>query len=239
MRRARILCAFLALVALGCSPEGPPEFYRNALQARSEFVDSLTFIVDEPSAKEVFPVSEKRYRARMSEINDKLAQYRQTVRMDQSLRKLNREDFKLTMIEPDVRGAVESGLKAYLFYTRNITYTNVRLGREIQRLQLVQEVSIAKAQETDPNANVGNFPYLSTALQNLTGKENSSDSLRFLQTEMEPKNLAKLGMVGLDDADIIEMAKFKDDVNVKLPDLVIPPPPARPAWLRPNNAKKG
>ena len=71
----RRVCVGLLLLSpglVGCTPPGPKEFYRSALQARSEFVDSLSRVVDDKSAREKFSKSEKLFKSRMSDIKEGL-----------------------------------------------------------------------------------------------------------------------------------------------------------------------
>src|SRR4051794_31463994 len=123
--KARLLFLVLLFVPglTGCAPPGPSEFYRSALQARSEFVDALARVVDEKSAKEKFKSAEKLLRDRLMDIKEGLDR----TKFDGAFGKLSRENFQLKNMDPDDRKSMIDGMKAYLAYCNNIEFTNVRL----------------------------------------------------------------------------------------------------------------
>lgn len=230
---SRFRPAVVVLVALlaGCGPEGPHEFYRDALQARSELVDSLTFVVDEDSSKD-FKHAEKRYKGRMNDLVEKMRMYKQKMSTDSGFQKLRREDFNPKKIDEDIMAAMIEGVRAYAEFTKNINYTNVRLAREIKRLNLVLEASVAKKIETQleenapvVDASAGDFQNLKFVVDTVNNLQDLG-GLKFMP-DMDQKTLERVEF-GVDLKAVLE---FKNDINVKIPDLEAPALPERPAWI--------
>jgi len=231
MKRYRSATVIVALTLAGCGPEGPHEFYRDALQARSEIVDSMSFVVDEESGKD-FKHVEKRYRGRMMDISEKLTMYKTKMSLDQNFAKLRRDDFTPKRIDEDILAAMIDGVQAYANFTKNITYTNVRLNRELKRLNLVLEASVAKKIEEQLNENAAIISADSNEFPNLkfvidTMREPNLGNIGFLAGGVGERELEKLDF----NVNIKEMLDFKNDLNVKLPDLEPPALPERPAWI--------
>src|SRR5436190_855543 len=134
MNRRFLPALLLAVPGLvGCTPPGPPEFYRSALQARSEFVDSLARVVDEKTAKDKYVVAEKVFNDRLADVKEGL----EHTKFDGNFQKLGRESFQIKNIEAGDRIGMIDGMKAYASYCRQIGFTNTRLLREIDRLQML------------------------------------------------------------------------------------------------------
>ena len=235
MNRNRWIIGLLFVSGLtGCTPDGPNEFYREALQIKSEFVDALSFVADESTAKQYFDPAHKKYNSRMAEVRENLTAYRNKMSFDNAFRKMNREDFNAKKhIEADVLDALVVGMRAYQMYCENITFTYARIAREMQRIDLVIEASVAARmkdqldQNQPVDANPSQFPNLAKVKTGL-GEFNKT-SLSLFNASVLPENLAKFDWQGVD---IDKVFKFKqDDINVKIPGFEMPPPPARPAWI--------
>lgn len=232
MKRYRSATVILVAMLAGCGPEGPPEYYRDLLQARSEIVDSLTFVVDEASAKD-FEQAEKRYKGRMQDLTEKMQAYKVKMSIDANFMKLRREGDVRKRIDEDILAAMIEGVQAYAEFTKNITYTNVRLSRELKRLNLVLEASVAKKIDEQLNENApviqagqGDFPKLKNVIDSMSSSQ-GFDQLKFIPPTMSLEDLQKIEF----KVDLKEVLAFKNDLDIKLPDLEAPPLPERPAWI--------
>jgi len=234
MSRARSGVVVVVALLAGCGPEGPSEFYRDALQARSELVDSLSFVVDENTAKD-FKHPEKRYKGRMQDLVEKFRMYKQKMSTDSGFNKMRRDNFDPKKnLDDDVVVAMIEGVQAYANFSKNINYTNVRLTREIKRLNLVLEASIAKKideqlAENAPvvDAGAGDFPALKNVIESVANTQ-ELNNLRFIPESMEINVLQKMEYPGVDLKALLE---FKNALDVKIPDLEAPALPERPAWI--------
>lgn len=221
--------AVLAPGLVGCSPDGPPEFYRGALQAKSEFVDSLGRVSDEKTAGEAKLVA-KIYTARIKEISDQL----EKARADESFNRLRRDNFDIKKIDADIRDRMIVGMREYANYCRNIVFTNARLRREVQRLQMVANLEmLAKARNqiaaNQPvSVSMGDCPNLALLLK--SAEPTQSNLLRFIPFNIGRVELDKL-QSGLDPADLdlvigFDPQNFRAQLNV----LETPPLPRYPDW---------
>lgn len=139
-RRAWLSLLVLLPTLVGCSPDGPPEFYRSALQARSEFVDSLSRIVDEESAKEHYKRFEERYDERIKGVTSQFDDYKKIT--DPLFNKMKQDNFKEEWIGPGDREMLVGGIRANVRYAKEMVPTQVRLNRELARLRMVAILTI-------------------------------------------------------------------------------------------------
>jgi hypothetical protein len=218
---------------VGCTPPGPSEFYRSALAARGEFVDSLARVVDEKTAKEKFKSAEKVHNDRLSEIKEGLDR----TKYDQNFQKLGRQNFQLKNLEPADRQAMIDGMTAYRDYCKNIVFINVRLKREKQRLERIHVLEVeAKAQaQLDSKqpvaASKADFPNLNEMFDSL-GKL-STANLRFVPHGVTKDHIDNLGKHGLTDDDIKLILDFDtSDLEVKSDKLQAPKVPDYPQWAK-------
>lgn len=215
---------------VGCTPPGPREFYRSALQAQSEFVDSLSHVVDEKTAKDKFKVAEKVMNDRLADIKDALGR----AKYDNIFRKLNSENFNLKNVATDDRDGMINGIKEYASYCRQIVLTNVRLKREIKRLTMVSNMeALTKAREQKESnqpvtAKPGDFPNLSQMLDTL--RKPNAAGLRFVPADITKENLKKLNS-NLPEEDLAIVVEFTEtDLDAKARGITPPDPPPLPEY---------
>jgi len=223
-----LLLAFPGLV--GCTPPGPSDFYRSALQARSEFVDSLARVVDEKSAKDKFQIAEKVMNDRINEIKEALDR----AKYDNIFRKLSADNFSLKNVGADDKEGMISGIKAYAFYCKNVGFTNVRLKREIQRLKMVQVIETLNKARAQKESNQpvavnkdNDCPNLAQLLTSL--EKGNQTNLRFVPQDVTVEGLKKLNSnIPEDEMKFViqfDPAKLDDVPGFEAPGL-----PDYPAW---------
>ncbi len=231
MNRRLSLVLLLVPSLTGCTPDGPKEFYRAALQARSEFVDALSRVVDDQTAKEKFDKAEKLLTERLGEIKAGLDKNR----YEGGFSKLGRSNFTLKMIDEDDRQGMIAGLKAYAEYCKNICYTNVRFSREKKRMKMVMNMVLlekARSQaqsnqpiEVNPDRDAPNLNKMFEKLDKM-----NEINLRYVREGMAKETLKNLES-GIDDNLLSLVLEFKtDDLDAKFPGVEPPQPPALPAY---------
>src|SRR5262245_29563030 len=123
-RNRSVFVSLLILSALGCAPEGPADFYNQTLQARSEFADTLTFIVDEPSAIKFFKPAEGIYKNRYDAISESWIAYDKKTEINNGFAKVTREEFKASDIGPERRQDMANALVAYQKFCEDLAFVN-------------------------------------------------------------------------------------------------------------------
>jgi hypothetical protein len=245
MYRRSWTCLLLVLPGLpGCAPPGANVYYRSALAARSEFVDTLSRIVDEQSAKDKFKNAEKLLTDRLNWCKDGI----DGVKFESIQNKMKREAFDPNKIDLDDKNMFNEGLKAYYEYCKNIGATNIRFNREKQRLKMVANLEVLKLAESQlqnkqpVTSTLGEFRGLSEMWEKL---ENMNKvNLKYLMG-VSKERLAQLKPALTDDqlAAIVDFdpgdgaAKFKGEAENILP----PALPPYPEWALTvdRNAKLG
>ena len=167
MSRYRRLLPLLLLAGLGCAPEGPADFYRETLQARSEFADTLTFIVDEPTAVQHFPPANEILKRRTEGIRDAFETWDKKTEVPGGFDRLSRETYRPTDIGVERKGDMLDSLVAYEDFCKNIIYVNARLSREMKRLQLVYQASLTKKIEAGARISATDVPALNDAIDHI------------------------------------------------------------------------
>jgi len=234
-----LLLAFPGLV--GCTPPGPFEFYRSALQARSEFVDSLSRVVDEKTAKDKYKVAEKVFNDRIADVKEGLDR----TKYDSTFQKLSRDNFQIKNLDANDRLGMIDGMKAYANYCRQVGFTNTRLLREIDRLQMVHHMEALTKARTQFESNqpiaasaaaaLAEFPNLAQMLESL-GKLNKAN-LRFVpNTGLKTKDFEQL-KTGIPEKDLNIILTYDiDNMNEKIPgqedELKPPDLPKYPDWAK-------
>jgi len=226
-----LMAVLLAPGLVGCMPSGPSEFYRSALQAKSEFVDSLSRVTDEKSAGENLKSAQKIHDLRIKDVVEEL----ERARLDESYNRLRRENFDLKKVDPDFRARMIDGVRTYAFYCKNVVYTNVRLRREIQRLRMLANLEmLAKARQqiaaNQPvSVSMNDCKNLEQLIKSLSATGTRND-LRFFPQGMARVDFDKL-QSGIDGAEIDLAVGFDpQNLNVQVPGLEPPPLPSYPAW---------
>ena len=216
---------FLVSGLVGCTPDGPSEYYRGALQAKSELVDSLARVTDERSAAEIVKTAQKMHDLRIKDVTEGL----EKIRLDESFFRLRRENFDVKKLDADFRQRMIDGLRAYAFFCKNVVYTNVRLKRELQRLQMVANLEmLAKARgqiagNQPVNVSKADCRSLAELIKTLEGAGGGRNDLRFVPQGVAKADLEKL-QSGVDGADLDLVVAFDpQDLNVKVPGLEPPP----------------
>jgi hypothetical protein len=229
MSRYRRLCPILLLAAVGCAPEGPADFYRETLQARSEFGDSLTFIVDEPSAVRRFPPAMEILKRRTDSIRDSFEAWSKKTEVPGGFNKLMSEQFKPTMIGAERKADMLDSLVAYQDFCKNISYVNARISRELKRLMIVYQASLVQKIESGGRVGGNDFPGLNEAIDKIW-KLREAGPPRLFTTGMTKEALDKFLPPNTYDTDLMTRMDpadvFKNDPNV-----VTPPPPERSAQV--------
>jgi hypothetical protein len=233
----RFWFGFLVLTcgAAGCAPDGPREFYRGALAAKSELVDSLSRVVDEASAKQVRDTAFKLHDERLKDIQDEIIKSRTA--LEPAFRKLRREPFQLNSIESGDRDAMVDGMKSYALYCKNVVYTNVRLARELDRIAMLVKLELLNKargqilanQPISVNAET-DTPNLTSILQVFDRKADGGNRMSFIPFGTTKENITKLN-AGISDEDLKLIFDFDlTDLNVPAPNLTPPPLPSYPEW---------
>jgi hypothetical protein len=213
-------------------PDGPREFYRESLQTRSELVDSMTFVVDEQSARELFVPVAKRFDQRTNALRDQFDEYDKKTGMKNQWMKLNRQDSKIESLNKEVIPDMINAIKEYERFCRDLAYVNVRLSREMKRIDLILQASMSKKMDGGGNAKPADFPSLSLVLDKGRTMQGSVPRIfpAFTGGEAErfAENLKKLGDLGIDTKFV---AMFNPQaLDAPLAGFEAPPPPAAPDW---------
>lgn len=231
MNRAAFAMAFLSAALTGCMANGPREHYRAAVQAKSEYVDSLSLVVDEPSAAEHLRVARKQCQTRYKDIHEAI----KNARLDDQFHKLRRQNFNIKNLDVDYRDRMIEGVKAYAEFCQNIVYTNARQRRELQRLQMVANLELLAKARTQIASNqpvnvsmAADCPKLDELIKTIGAvnwselwfvpKSVGKDDIDKLQATIEPEHLRLM------------LTFNPDDLNVAAPGLELPPLPRYPEW---------
>lgn len=228
----RWIVIVLAPGFVGCTPDGPSEFYRSALQAKSEFVDSLARVVDEQSAGEFLKTSGSLLEERTKEVVDAL----EKAKLDDAFYKLRRDNFDIKRtIDADHRERMIAGMRAYAAYCKNIVYTNVRMGRELQRIRMVGNLEMLNKAKSQMAANQPVQVSLEADCPNLHSvirwNNKSGNLLRFIPSGTNKAEIDKL-QSGIEAADL-ELILTVDPavvISVPVPGIELPPLPRYPDW---------
>lgn len=233
MKRYRGLGLLVLTFGLtGCAPDGPREFYRSALAARGELVDSLSSIVDDASAKKVNDTAFKLHDERIKAVQEEILKIK--TRVQGAFRKLHREDFRPSMIEADDRAAMIDGMRAYAMYCKNVVYTNTRLARELDRLGMLIKLEMAAKARDQMVANQpvsvgeGDAPNLSSVIKQFDKKD---DARMIFVVQGTTKESIKRLDAGLSEEELKLIFDFDlSDLTVPAPGLTAPSLPSYPAW---------
>jgi hypothetical protein len=228
MSRCRLLFPLLLLAGLGCAPDGPVDFYRETLQARSEFADTLTFIVDEPSAVHHFPPAIEILRRRVEVTFKNFEDWNKKTEVPGGFEKLVSENYRPTSIGAERKADMAEALAAYESFCRNIVYVNARLNRENKRLQTVMQAELAKRAESGQRASASDLPGLSATITSMTELRRTTPP-RIFNTSLTKVALDKFAKPGIDTEFVTKVDP--GDFFVMDPNLNIQtaPPPAMPA----------
>ncbi|HEX3316157.1 MAG TPA: hypothetical protein VHR72_14765 [Gemmataceae bacterium] len=229
MARYRRLFPLLLLAGLGCAPDGPADFYRETLQARSEFADTLTFIVDEPTAARYFPQANEILTRRTERIRDAWDSWNRKTEVTRGFDRLPRDNFRQSDIGTERRGDMAVALAAYEDFCKNIIYVNARLSREMKRIQVVYQASLAEKVAAEGRMSTSGFPALTKTIDNIWQLRTRPPPKLFTVTVTE-KDLLKIFKP--EPVDLALVTSFDPaDIFTPNPKVESPPPPETPANL--------
>ena len=174
MSRCRRLFPLLLLAGLGCAPDGPADFYRETLQSRSEFADTLTFIVDEPTAAKRFPPANDILTRRAEATSVGFDVWNKKTEVPGGFIKLMSDNYRPTTISAERKADMAEAVAAYQTFCKNIMYVNARLNRESKRLQTVMQAELAKKAESGARVSASDLPGLSETIKGLANLRRTS-----------------------------------------------------------------
>lgn len=248
----------LLVAAPGCLPDGPHEFYRTALQAKTEYIDSMSRIVDEPSAKHFDETANKIYTQRIEGIRDGMNSYK----MDGTFTKMQNPNFNVNQLKPDIKAQMEMILGEFMLYALQTKPNQLRMAREHARLGRLSALHHAhRLKETQEGRSPDPYqcPSLDKISAPLTEKDLKVDAFGLLPDNIAQKLitfgnweegadlLKKAGAVGAgaivaqDQLQMPPLQPLPDwAVNILLQNRIVipdlpPPQPAQPPPAPPKN----
>jgi hypothetical protein len=227
-RYRRLFVVFILFSGLGCNAPGPESFFRESLQARSEFSDTLTFIVDEATAAKFYPPAEKILKRRIDELREAFDAWDTKAGVRSGFDKVAREQFKPADLKgDDLKRDMTTALIAYAKYCDEIAFVNTRLDREAKRLEIVYEASLAQKIESGQAVAGGDLPALKAVLERVWNMRDWP-APRIMGRGMTKEYLAKFTeFAKLPQVDTAKVTEFEPGGLIV--DKNAAPPPTRPA----------
>lgn len=235
MNRQAWIPLAIVVFASGCSGDGPVEFYRAQHQARSEFVDALSKIVDEHSALTVYRPYEELYEERVKRVKEAFNIYKRT--SDALFKKVRHDRFDVKNLEGDDRDIMVGGIKANVQFNIAIRPTEARFKREEKRLQLLAELTMLQKAHAAIAANQPfeggievHAPNLSNVLKGLGNHtlKSSTGPLAFAPPGLTKEQLLKI--MSAEEYDAMQSLDADQEKRPEHDEFQPPPVPPLPQW---------